>query len=361
MNPPEDVPKEGLAEIFGVGPPVRWERPLLFLATWFLSAVAVQPFVLMRATDGEAWQWSIFSPSPWSVVVTLSTSLVLTAVAFVVLMFIRQVFLAVPVLTLVSALVSRPINVFFYKLQFAQFDSEFAATLPWFDLGLVGRFALWHFLVFVGLALGLRFLKSRWLGLLVGATGGALVAELTSDAMMAFVDSDASGVDFFLIVRAVAQAIIFALLLIAALAVAGPLKEEPRVPRGFYVGTTGAAEHFDLEASALGLFFRGLAVSIALVFVIPAPWIVCWFFGWIMSQVRLSGRPTLSFRGTPGSVAMLAMLYGLALVLSFVSGTDDDLAWLGWVATLVSIPLGWAYLRWIINHTQVGGRSLRFD
>ncbi len=45
MNAPEAVAKEGLAEIFGAGPPVRWERPLLFLAAWFLSAVTVQPFV----------------------------------------------------------------------------------------------------------------------------------------------------------------------------------------------------------------------------------------------------------------------------------------------------------------------------
>ena len=98
-----------------------------------------------------------------------------------------------------------------------------------------------------------------------------------------------------------------------------------------------------------------------MVFVIPAPWIACWFAGWIVSQVRLGGRPTLSFRGTPGSVAVLAILYGLLFVLSFVSGMDDDLAWVGWVTTVVSIPLGWAYMRWFINHTQLEGRSLRFD
>ena len=240
MNPPEDVAKEGLAEIFGAGPPVRWERPLLFLAAWFLSDVAVQPFVLIPVTS-ETWEWFFTPPSPWSVAATFSTGLVLTAVAFVVLMFVRQVFLAVPVLALVSALVSRPVSVFFRKLSLAQFSPEDAATLPWFDLAPVGRVALSLFLVFLGLALGLRFLKSRWLGLLVGATGGALVAALRSAAMMAFVESDASGVAFFLAFffmgRAVAEVIVFALLLIAALAIAEPLKEEPRVRRGFYVGT----------------------------------------------------------------------------------------------------------------------------
>ena len=299
-----------------------------------------------------------FSPSPWSLMATFSFDLVLTAVAIVVLMFIRQVFLAVPVLALVFALVSQPISVFFDKLQSS---AEFAATLPWFDLGVVGRVALWHFLAFMGLALGLRYLKSRWLGLLVGATGGTLVAELLF--VVTFVD--ASGQEFFFMGRRVAQAIIFALFLIAALAVAEPLEEEPRVRRGFYVGTTGVAGHFDLEASALGLFFRSLAAGIAMMFVIPAPWIACWFSGWIVSQVRVGGRSTLSFRGTPASVAVLAIalaiLNGQAIVLSGVSGTDDDLAWLGWVATLVSIPLGWAYMRWLINHTQLEGRSLRFD
>ena len=64
MNPPEDVPKEGLAEIFGAGTPIRWERPLLFLAAWFLSTVAVRPFVMFRPTEEEAWQWLIFPPRP---------------------------------------------------------------------------------------------------------------------------------------------------------------------------------------------------------------------------------------------------------------------------------------------------------
>ena len=60
-----------------------------------------------------------------------STSLVLTAVAFVVLMFIRQVFLAVPVLALVSALVNASIRIFFLKLQFGEFLSpEDAVTSP---------------------------------------------------------------------------------------------------------------------------------------------------------------------------------------------------------------------------------------
>ena len=62
MNSPEAVPREGLAEIFGVGStPVRWERPLLFLAAWFLSVVAVQPFRFFSPAEGEAWQWSILS------------------------------------------------------------------------------------------------------------------------------------------------------------------------------------------------------------------------------------------------------------------------------------------------------------
>ena len=58
---------------------------------------------------------------------------------------------------------------------------------------------------------------------------------------------------------------------------------------------------------------------------------------------------------------MLAVLYGIVIILSFHSGLDDELAWLQWVATLVAIPVGWAYIRWFINHTQLGGHPLRFD
>lgn len=140
----------------------------------------------------------------------------------------------------------------------------------------------------------------------------------------------------------------------------GTPTSSPSVPTHPTDGTD-AAERFDLEASALGLFFRILGAGIALLYVIPAPWIACWISGWFVSRIRLNGRPRLVFRGTPGGVAVLALLYALVIVVGAISGADDDLTSVQAMASLASIPLTWAYLRWVINHSQLDGRPLRFD
>ena len=122
---------------------------------------------------------------------------------------------------------------------------------------------------------------------------------------------------------------------------------------------TGGTEHFDLETNALGLFFRALGALIAFVFVIPAPWIACWISGWFVSQIRVNGRPSLVFRGTPRSVAFL-LLYPVVVGMN-VFGEADDSPGMQGLAALAAIALSWALFRWLVNHAALAGRSLRFD
>ena len=130
--------------------------------------------------------------------------------------------------------------------------------------------------------------------------------------------------------------------------------------------TLPGVEQFDLQTGAFGWLFRSWATLMGMILLIPAPWIACWWARWIVSQVRLGNRDVLGFQGTPGSVAMLAILCGLgALLITLTEGFDPDgeipgMVLLNGVATLASYPLGWALARWFINHTQFGERSLRF-
>ena len=74
----------------------------------------------------------------------------------------------------------------------------------------------------------------------------------------------------------------------------------------------------------------------------------------------------LEFKGTPGSVAILAILWGLCIALAVLAAEidpDDEMPMaqlMDGVRQLASYPLGWAYMRWFVNHTQLGERSLRF-
>ena len=119
-----------------------------------------------------------------------------------------------------------------------------------------------------------------------------------------------------------------------------------------------ATANFDFTAGALGVFFRSLAAIFAMMFVIPAPWIACWYARWFASRMRLSNGTALTFTGTPSSVAVVAMLYAIFILVS-VTYQRDELS--SNIMALAGIPLGWAVLRWSVNHAQLGAGSFRFD
>ena len=123
-----------------------------------------------------------------------------------------------------------------------------------------------------------------------------------------------------------------------------------------------ATANFDFTAGALGLFFRSLAAIFAVMLVIPAPWIACWYARWLASRIRLSNGTALTFTGTPSSVAVVAMLYGISMLVS-VTYQGDELS--SNIMALAAIPLGWAVgwavLRRFVNHAQLGAGSFRFD
>ena len=120
---------------------------------------------------------------------------------------------------------------------------------------------------------------------------------------------------------------------------------------------------FDFTGETLGFFFRGVGALLGSMLVIPAPWAVCWFAKWFVGKVRLSSGTALTFTGTPGSVAVLAVVYGLFLLASSnteSSNTENDELWSS-IWSLAGIPLGWAFCRWYVNHAQLGAGPFRFD
>ena len=119
-----------------------------------------------------------------------------------------------------------------------------------------------------------------------------------------------------------------------------------------------ATANFDFTAGALGLFFRSLAAIFAVMLVIPAPWAACWYARWLASRMRLSNGIAPTFTGTPSSVAVVAMLYGIFILASAIYG-DNELR--SNIMALAGIPLGWAVLRRFVNHAQLGAGSFRFD
>ena len=214
----------------GAGRLVRWERPIQFALAWFTSHLALKPLVI-SPYDEEGVDWFFIALSPWVVLEELVASLVLAVLALVVLKLIGQVFLAVPVLALLYPLLSWPIFATRIRLQIGDYldESNVERFGAWFDLTFFISEMVWILLFFLSLALGLKLMSSRWLGLFLGAMGGAILAGLGRYyAATMFDESVTWDRGIIWLGQGLVEGTLFALLLILALAIAAPRDKEPR-------------------------------------------------------------------------------------------------------------------------------------
>lgn len=126
-------------------------------------------------------------------------------------------------------------------------------------------------------------------------------------------------------------------------------------------------KHFVFTGGALGLFGRVIAFGFGLFLIVPAPWIVCWFYRWLVGKIEGRYGTRLSFHGTPGSVWVLTTLYGLLFLSGiawgrFTGSNGEPNVWaeVGFqiANNLASIVIGYFFFRWMIGSTAVDGSRL---
>ncbi len=128
-----------------------------------------------------------------------------------------------------------------------------------------------------------------------------------------------------------------------------------------------SGKDFELTAGAVGLFGRMLAMGVAAMLIVPAPWALCWFYTWLVEKVQGRHGVKLSFHGTPGGVWVLTTLYGVLFLGSFAfsawqASAEEPSAWAegGYqlVNNVASVVLGWLLFRWTIGNTALDGQRL---
>jgi len=104
--------------------------------------------------------------------------------------------------------------------------------------------------------------------------------------------------------------------------------------------------------------WRTLAFFVGSLFIIPFPWLLVWYIGWLTSCVRVPGRPNLSFTGSAMTVAAWFFgSIGVAIVIGILAALLR-LDWLSHVFGLVYIVLYWLFLRWFIANLASNGQPL---
>jgi hypothetical protein len=120
----------------------------------------------------------------------------------------------------------------------------------------------------------------------------------------------------------------------------------------------GSGNALSLNMGIWDFTWRTLAFFIGSIFIIPFPWLLVWYVGWLTSCVQVPGRPNLSFTGSATTVAAWFFgSIGMAIVVAipaYLIGID----WLNNVFGLVYIVLYWLFLQWFIANLASNGQPL---
>jgi len=130
------------------------------------------------------------------------------------------------------------------------------------------------------------------------------------------------------------------------------------------VAQSGSAVTSGYGGGALSIDFgiwdfvwRGIVLFLGLISVIPAPWAIVWYIKWLVSCVRVPGRPSMSFEGN--ALALVPWYFGfivLAIIVVLIS-----LAGAKGISNLLGtaqIVLYWLFLRWFIANLASKGQPL---
>jgi hypothetical protein len=109
-----------------------------------------------------------------------------------------------------------------------------------------------------------------------------------------------------------------------------------------------------IDFGILEFVWRSLVLVIGLIFIIPGPWVVVWYTKWIVSCVKVPGRPNLGFVGE--AMTIVPWYFGAAVILIGVALTGIE--WLGNLVNIGQLVLYWLFLKWFIANLSSNGQPL---
>lgn len=134
-----------------------------------------------------------------------------------------------------------------------------------------------------------------------------------------------------------------------------PAGGPPMMGSGGYAGAgSAAAGSLSVDFGILDFTWRTLVMLIGSCFIIPIPWLFVWYTQWIVSCVKVPGRPNLSFTGT--AMAIVPWFFGFIVLAIVVGYTGIQI--LSTALYIVQIVLYWMLLRWMVANIASNGQPL---
>jgi hypothetical protein len=134
-----------------------------------------------------------------------------------------------------------------------------------------------------------------------------------------------------------------------------PAGGPPMMGGGSYTGAGSAAGgSLSVDFSIVEFIWRTLVMLIGSCLIIPIPWLFVWYTQWIVSCVRVPGRPNLSFTGN--AMAIVPWFFGFIVVAIVVGYTGIQI--LSTALYIVQIVLYWMLLKWMIANIASNGQPV---
>lgn len=134
-----------------------------------------------------------------------------------------------------------------------------------------------------------------------------------------------------------------------------PTGGPPMMGSAGYAGAGSAAGgSLSVDFGILDFTWRTLVMLIGSCLIIPIPWLFVWYTQWIVSCVRVPGRPNLSFTGN--AMTLVPWFFGfivLAIVLGFIGSQL-----LSNLLFIVQIVLYWLLIKWMVANLASNGQPL---
>jgi hypothetical protein len=132
-----------------------------------------------------------------------------------------------------------------------------------------------------------------------------------------------------------------------------PAGGPPMMGSGGYAGAGGGGS-LSVDFGILEFTWRAIVMLIGMCLVIPVPWVFVWYTKWIVSCVKVPGRPNLSFSGN--AMTLVPWFFGfivLAIVVAFIGIQSLNTA-----LYIVQIVLYWLLLKWMVANLASNGQPL---
>ncbi|WFU41178.1 DUF4339 domain-containing protein [Bradyrhizobium sp. CB82] len=123
---------------------------------------------------------------------------------------------------------------------------------------------------------------------------------------------------------------------------------------GFSSGYSGGGAALSIDFGILEFTWRSIVTLIGMILVIPAPWAFVWYTQWIVSCVRVPGRPNMSFTGN----AMTLVPWYFGFIVLVIAVNFIGIQSLNTLTSIIEIVLAWLLIKWMVANLASNGQLL---